>query len=205
MKARILLTGALLIAGSIAGAQDYKSFSLEAGTGLQPLHMTFAPTTREKRALAEKGQSAHEDDSLCPTFSLSEVFRLNGHWELCLTEGISWKNYHLIQYNTFGIDPNGKPRYDLDDRTDLGKKASDPFGTLYVQLRLIWSPKWKVTCYSALGGGVIVSGFSRADLALSPGITPVGIRFGGKHLYGFAEFTLSPIATFGHGGIGWRF
>ncbi len=206
MRARIAIIGVLLALGVPAGAQDYKSFSLEAGTGLQPIHMVLAPTKQEQRMLVQQGQMAHEDDSLCPNFSLSEVWRLSGHWEICLTEGISWKNYDLVQYPSFGIDPEGNTRYDAHaEYTSLGRRASWPVGTLYFQARLIWSPKWKVTCYSAAGVGLVVAAFSAGNIAPLPGITPVGLRFGGKHLYGFAEFTLSPIATLGHGGVGLKF
>ena len=206
MRVRIAFIGLLLALGVSAGAQDYRSFSLEAGTGLQPLHMTFAPTKQEQRMLAQSGQMAHEGDSMCPTLSLSEVWRLSGHWELCLTEGLSWKIYDLVQYPAFGTDPNGKTRYDANGvYTSLGKKASWPTGTLYAQARVIWSPKWKLTCYSAAGLGLVVASFSPGDISVLPGITPVGLRFGGEHLYGFAEFTISPIATLVHGGIGWRF
>lgn len=198
MRPRILLVCILLIVSQYAGAQnDYKSFSLEAGTGIQPIRMWFAVSSLED-SLVEKGQVAKETNSGCPTFSLSEVLRLSGHWELVLSESVSWKYYNLRQYDTFGIDPNGQPRYDLSHSTDLGRKARPSFA-LYFQGRLIWSPKWKLTCYSALGLGASSTG------GPAIGITPVGMRYGGKHLYGFAELTVSPLATLGHGGIGWRF
>ncbi|MBO4447365.1 MAG: hypothetical protein J5764_04500 [Bacteroidales bacterium] len=205
MRTRLLICALLLSVCTAAGAQDYKSFSLEVGTGLQPLHMAFAFTDAEKRILARDGQSGAERDYYCPTFSLSEVWRVSGHWEFCLTEGISWQPYDLIQYGTFGTDPNGNPRYDLSNGTVIGLRNSNPFISVYGQARLIWSPKWKVTCYSAVGLGVVMVVAPNFAAAPCPGITPLGLRVGGRHLYGFAEFTLSPIATFGHGGIGWRF
>ena len=55
--------------------------------------------------------------------------------------------------------------------------------------------------YSALGVGLTTA----TSLVPLPGITPIAVRFGGEHLYFFAEATLGPIATLGHGGIGWKF
>ena len=52
MKAHILIVAALLAWGTTAYASDGR-FSLEIGTGLQPLHMTLAPTHAEEKALAE--------------------------------------------------------------------------------------------------------------------------------------------------------
>ena len=54
MKKYILSVFALLSMGLGVYASDGK-FSLELGTGLQPLHMTAAPSYKEKKALAELG------------------------------------------------------------------------------------------------------------------------------------------------------
>lgn len=177
-----------------------KSFSLELGYGIQPLHMTFAPTSEEKRALADQGFS-ESGDSFCPALSLAAMWRTGYHWELGAIAGISWCHFQTIEYSTFGFDPNGKARYNLREHHDGGWKDSDPIMALCFQARFIWNPQWKVCAYSAAQIGLTSASF----IIPIPGITPVALRYGGKHFYGFLEATLSPIATFGHGGIGWKF
>ncbi|MBO4567020.1 MAG: hypothetical protein J5695_07320 [Bacteroidales bacterium] len=212
MRAHLLISSALLFAAITSYAADegnsaapfQKSFSLELGSGIQPLHMTLAPSHKEKLAYADKGIITQEAGNLdCPVISFSEVWRTRPHWELCLTEGISWKIMELRQYdNVFGTDPNGNPRYDISKSpTDIGRGASLPVGSLTFQARFIWSPKWKVTVYSALGAGLTtVTAFYPMPL-----VTPIALRFKGEHFYVFAEATMGPVATFGHGGIGWKF
>ena len=208
MKRVLLLIAVLVVLPAVAFAQgekDYKGFSLELGTGIQPLHMTLVPTRQEKMALADRGMMDVNSSGLdCPSFSLSEVWRAAYYFEFCLTEGISWKIMNLIQYESFGIDPDGKPRYDVNyyASSPAGHKASKPVGSLTFQTRVIWTPDFKrAKVYSALG-----IGFSTVTEQFPlPLVTPLGLRFGDNHLYGFLEATLSPVASFGHGGIGWKF
>ena len=210
MRTRILCAAIMLAASVTAyasvgnGSSEpfRKSFSLELGTGIQPLHMTLAPSTSEKKAFADQGIRLLSNSELsCPVISLTEVWRTRPHWELCLTEGISWKIMDSVQYDSFGTDPSGKPRYDINKSTPAGTRASLPVGSLTFQARFIWSPKWKVTVYSALGAGFT----SATEFIPMPLVTPVALRFGGKHFYVFAEATLGPVASFGHGGLGWKF
>lgn len=180
-----------------------KQFSLELSTGIQPLHMTLAPSYDEEKALAKQGMTFDDSDAICVPINITEVWRVRPHWELCLTEGICWKYAEVYTYSNFGIDPNGNPRYDYNynNRIPAGHKATLPIGSLTFQVRFIWVPRWKVTMYSALGVGLTTA----TSLVPLPGITPIAVRFGGEHLYFFAEATLGPIATLGHGGIGWKF
>ena len=211
MKSMILCAAILLAASASAFASGGKGsdepfrkiFSLELGTGLQPLHMTLSPSRSEKESFASHGiaLTSLSSDLDCPVISISEVWRTRPHWELCLTEGISWKIMDSVQYGTFGTDPSGNPRYDLNNGTPAGTKAMLPVGSLSFQARFIWSPKWKVTVYSALGIGFTTV----TEYIPMPLVTPVALRIGGEHFYGFAEATIGPVATFAHGGIGWRF
>ncbi|MBO4671526.1 MAG: hypothetical protein J5640_06785 [Bacteroidales bacterium] len=209
MKARaIVLSGAMLCLCCSVHAADNepapfkKTFSIEIGYGIQPLHATFSPLPSEEDAMAKNGQAfVNNSDSFYLPVDISEVWRVSPHWELGLTESICWKFMDVVQYGTFGTDPNGNPRYDLDNRTTIGRKAALPSAALSFQARVIWSPKWKVTAYS----GLCVGFTSMTGFIPVPGITPAGVRYGGKHIYFFAEATLSPIATIAHGGLGWRF
>lgn len=200
MKAHILIVAALLAWGTTAYASDGR-FSLEIGTGVQPLHMTASPTYYEKKDLAELGQLALDSGSFCPVLSISGVWGLSPHWELCATGGVSWRHFEYVQYPTFGTGPSGEPRYNLSKGSKAGWKASKPVPSLTAQARFIWSPYWKVTVYSALGLGLTTV----TDFIPMPEITPIALRFGKDHFYTFAEATIGPIATFGHIGFGWRF
>ena len=209
MKRRFIIAAVLILTAASAFAADddtsgvpfRKSFSLELGTGLQPLHMTLSPTMKEEDALTEIGQEIKGEATINPTISLSEVWRFDPHWEFCLTEGICWKYMEVWQYDTFGIDPKGKPRYDLNKHTSLGMKPFKPIGTLSAQIRFIWVPEWKVAVYSAVGAG-----FSTAtEFIPLPQVTPIALRVGGEHFYFFEETTLGPIASFVHLGLGWKF
>ena len=183
------------------GDDQWKSFSLELGSGIQPLHMTLAPSHKEVLALADEGLVNNRSGEFCPVISISEVWRLSGHWELCLSEGVSWKYFKVSGFDSFGIDPAGKPRYDLTTAYPAGWRTSLPVGAIAFQARLIWSPKWKVTMYSALGVGLTTA----TMLYPMPVVTPIALRYGGDHFYFFAEATMSPLASLGHGGFGWRF
>ena len=217
MKTRFLFVAALIFCtvtiSFAAKAQESesfrKSFSLELGAGIFPFHATLGDAGRAEEAeYAKLGQRISSSDKIAPAFSLSEVWRTGEHWEFCLTEGVSWKWQNVTQYGVFGTDPNGDPRYDLTKVTDTWVKASKPVFSLTAQVRFIWSPNWKVTVYSATEIGISSNLFAYFYTPLSvplPGITPVAVRYGGKHLYGFAELILGPIASFGHGGLGWRF
>ena len=216
MKARFLLAAALIFGAMTisfaARAQEsesfQQSFSLELGVGAFPLHATFAGLTSEAES-AKLGQRVSSSGMLSPAFSLSEVWRPYERWEFCLTEGVSWQYLNVRQYGVFGTDPNGNPRYDLTKATDTWVKASKPVFSLTGQVRFIWSPQWRVTVYSAAEIGCasnLFSGTLYIPLPIPlPGITPVAVRYGGKHFYGYVEATLGPIASFGHGGIGWKF
>ncbi len=200
MKKYILSVFALLSMGLGVYASDGK-FSLELGTGLQPLHMTAAPSYKEKEALAELGQLAIESGSFCPVLSLSAVWHVSPHWEMCATGGLSWKHFEYNQYPVFGTGPSGEPRYDLSKGQRAGWKASKPVPSLTAQARFIWSPEWAVTVYSALGLGLTTV----TDLIPMPEVTPIAFRFGKDHFYTFAEATIGPVATFAHIGFGWKF
>lgn len=58
------------------------------------------------------------------------------------------------------------------------------------------------TLYSALGIGFP---FVSMKPAVTPYVTPIGFRAGGKHFYGLIELNLSSASTLGHAGIGYRF
>ena len=68
--------------------------------------------------------------------------------------------------------------------------------------RLKWFRRDWCTLYSALGIGLP---FVPMKPAVTPYVTPIGFRAGGKHFYGLTELNLSSASTLGHAGIGYRF
>lgn len=209
MRTRLIVILLLLFAGTTTYAGDgdtpfKKGFSLEIGAGPGPLHMTLpgiSPSSEIKRAWAKEGLEADLTDAFYPAVSLTGIWRTTERWEIALTGGVSWCHHHLIQYDSFGIDPYGEPRYDVSHGTPAGKADSSPVGSLTLQGRYLWRHQKTFEVYSAFGVGLTTA----TEFIPMPSLTPVAFRVGGKHLYAFAELTLSPFASIGHGGIGVKF
>ena len=216
MKARLTVLAALLLPGVTAHAQEeeplfFRQFSLEAAAGIAPLHTILNNNTlRLDRSLADQGQEPGYDGAWMPAMSLSAVWNTAPRWEMVLTGGLSWCHFPVVQYGAFGIDPKGKPRYDLSNRHPAGWKDAAWAAALFFQARRIWNPGRKVTLYSAFGGGMVLQfdRFHWSDnvlLAPVPSITPIAVRFGTGHLTFFLENTYSPAATMLDAGLGWTF
>lgn len=178
-----------------------KSYSVEIGTGIPPIHMIMFPTYEVERALAEKGQEANLEGAIHPVVSLSGVYRVREASELLLTVGVSCCYYDITQYAVFGTDPDGNPRYDLEKGAYAGRIRSDLSVAVTFQYRHIWNPGRLIETYSDLSLGITDS----SEWQLLPGVTFFGLRYGGRHLYAYVENTISPVATLVHGGLGWRF
>lgn len=173
-------------------------FSLELGTGYPPLHTLLLQN--RSHVLSDVGQDASVGMSHFSVVSLSGVFRRNWRTEFVLTAGLSWVPFQITQYGTFGIDPDGNPRYDLDIVEDVWKESVyEP--SLIVSCRHIFNPGGTVEWYSGLSLGLVYMN----ELTVLPGVTVIGLRWAGEHAYLFAENTYSPVATLVHGGLGWRF
>ena len=200
MKRFAFVLTALLLMAVSANAQ--KQWRLEVGTGLQPLHMGFpgvSPTNEAERELALKGQYAQRNGWFCPSVTASGVMNYTEHWELVLTGQIAWRNYNLIQYEEFGIDPYGRPRYNLQKKKDLGRQAGFPVASGTLQWRYLWNPWSDAQVYSGFGLGISAG----TNFIPTPSITPLGFRATGEHLYLYFELPLGPYATFVAGGLGW--
>ena len=159
---------------------------------------------KDEFSTGAKVKSVPQDKSTgyYPAFTLSGAIRTWDRWETVVTAGVSWYRSRLIQYEPFGIDPQGKPRYDLTKETPVGGWVdSSPVASLTVQERVFWNPRWKVQMYSAFGLGLTTS----SNLVPIPSLMPVCIRLGGRHLYCYAETGFSPFASYLHGGLGFKF
>ena len=198
MRTHIL---ALLLFLGVSTSAFAQRFSLEAGVGIQPLHMSSAPGTGLEKQLADKGIQITDKDKFCPTFSLSGIWRAMPKNEFLLTVGLSWRRYQMTQYETFGKDPQGRPRYDLSKGQAAGSAtAFVPSFTL--RYRHFWSQAEKpLLLYSGLGVGFIPT----ITWTPMPELLPLGLRFNGAHFYGFVDLTVGPVATALHGGVGWKF
>ena len=191
------------------GTEFEKTYSIELGTGMPPLFMQLLPYSAVEQELASKGQQTINEGAFYPVISLSGVMRCGLKTELTLTFGTSLCYNKLIQYHVFCTDPNGQPRYDLHKGSQAGTLVSSPVLTVLLQYRHLWNPKNAFVLYSGAGFG-FSTGFLqyRGSSPLPnpiPAITPIAFRYGGEHFYGFAECTLGPVASFVHGGLGWRF
>ena len=161
--------------------------------------MYFSRT--DKESYAELGQSVNLENARYPVFSLSGAMRASRRSEYVLAAGVSWGDYQITQYSTFGTAPNGKPRYNLNDGKPAGWANSKPVATLSFSYRQFWTPGSAVELYTGVGLGLS----SKTSFVPLPDITPIGAKCGWEHLYFYLEFTFSPVAAIGHGGLGWRF
>ena len=189
--------------GAAAGSNAGRQWRIEIGTGLQPLHMGFigvSPSAELERELVRKGQFFRENDGFYPSVILTGSCELSPRWELALTASMSWGYLQLCQYDTFGIDPEGQPRYDLRSFSKLGYRNVSPVPAFTVQGRYFWSKPAAVRVYSAFGLGITPG----TSFIPTPSLTLIGLRAGGRRLYGFVEATVGPFATFVDGGIGLR-
>ena len=215
MKARLTALVALVLLGASAYAQEedppfFKQFSVEIATGLPPIHTLLEVNgTKYDKSLAQQGKQPDMEGAWMPALSLSAVWKTARRWEMVLTGGVSWCHHKVIQYGTFGIDPQGNPRYNLKDPHPDGWRDSAPIGALFFQARCFWNPTQKVKLYSAFGGGIVLGGkdhfFSDSLVGIVPSITPIAVRFGTGHLKFFIENTYSPAATGFDAGLGWTF
>ena len=204
MKPLLVAVFAFAVISTMANGQDFrKQFSLEVGVGPGPIHMQvpgISPSRATEKQLAQEGRALDKHDGYYPAVTLSGALRTSARWETVATVCVSWRHGRVIQYESFGVDPQGEPRYDLSKGTPAGWMDVSPVASLTIQERVAWNPEWKVRLYSAFGVGLATFGFVPL-----PSVTPVGCCFGGDHLYFFAEIPLSPYATLVHGGIGWKF
>ena len=205
MKEHIIAVAVLMTLSLAVFAQDdpdfRKSFSLEAGTGIQPLYMSDYPKYGVQKRLEADGVAPVADGCFHPVVTLSGVFRTAVKTEFTVSAGVSWNHNRLMKYPVFGTDPYGQPRYNLDEGTPAGTLDSSPEFSLLLQYRHLWNPQNAVLLYSGFGAGLSTAmGFMPV-----PSLTPIALRVGGEHVYGFVEGTVSILATFVHGGIGWRF
>lgn len=200
MRKSLLCILLFLGLGSPAHSQDgdfHRTLSVEIGSGILPPHQLFGGVTPD----LEKGQSMEWEGLYRPRFDLSFVWASSEHTEWVLKGGLSWWRHRMIQYATFGTDPNGNPRYDLENKTRLGWTDSRVSPTLSFSWRPLWLRRDGFTLYSELGLGFILE----KGPYCYPGVTFVGARYNLRLFYFYAESTLSPVATLLHGGIGWRF
>lgn len=201
MRKGLIILLILFSAGFSAWAQ---SFSVEVGTGLPSLFTQF-PTLDKEGVFSARGQKAKY--KWTPTADVSVVWLATSRWEFALSCGYAQRLYEVTQYQEFGIDPYGQTRYDYSrPGQPLGTKGLKPVETLFFQGRYVWNlvlDGIDSVIYSSLGAGIMTD----LDDAVIPvmGITPFAFRISGTHFYFFAEATLSPLATFAHGGFGWRF
>ena len=206
MKTRFLILVLLVCAGSLTHAQEepfQPYFTLEAGTGMTPIHSLVKLSGMNwDFDLADKGQDADLKGAWSPSFSLSAAWHTTLRWEFVLTGGVSWCHYKVIQYGIFGTDPEGKPRYDLNDPQETFWTDSDVAVALFFQARRFWNPTQKVKLYSAFGFGAYTDG---RDVVPVPSVTPIAVRFGTGPLKFFIEHTFSPAATALQLGLGWTF
>lgn len=211
MKTRLLTFAVLFFLGAAAHAQEVEElpepfrpyFSLELGTGFAPIHtLVHRSSLPWDSGLADQGLDPDTESSWCPAFSLSAVWHTTLRWEFVLTGGLSWCNFKVTQFDTFGVDPKGKPRYDLDKPLRSYRMNSELAGAFFFQARRFWNPTQKIKLYSAVGAGLYSDG---KEIVPLPSVTPIAVRFGTAPVKFYLEHTYSLAATAWGLGLNWTF
>ena len=103
MRARAYIAAAVLLAAAISVSAQEKDtssdtkYSVEIGTGLQPLHTNLANGWSYKKELAETGQGIDSKGSFCPVADLTAVIRTRPRTEFTLSAGVSWYHHRVIR------------------------------------------------------------------------------------------------------------
>lgn len=203
MRSRLTVLLAIFFMTFSASAQEWR---LEIGMGYQPIHMVKWGNSPDytsssyRKAMEEKGQEM--SGFFRPNIIASVVWQRSECWEWVLTGEVCWNHFRLTQYEQFGFDPEGKPRYNLNKASDAGCVDSYPISSGTLQWRYHWNP-WNamVRVYSGFGVGLSAG----TKYIPTPSITPIGIRMSGRHIYGFLEVPVGPFAYLVDGGLGWTF
>lgn len=188
--------------GSLEESRYKNTFSLEVGTGLPPLHSLLSGDAD----LVDQGQTTSLRRPV--NLTLSEVWGFSPRWELKLTEDFSWSVCDIIQFPSFGVDPEGHPRYKRDDRQAkyIGRQNRDFSISVTAMFRYIWNPQDAFQTYNEFGLGYVVGLENSYGMpTFLPCFTLIGLRYRWEHFYLYAENTFSPAATLIHGGLGWKF
>ena len=202
------LTIVLLCLSLAAYAQEREApvfrnrFTIEFSSGLPIIQSLNVNTRHLEKQLAMEGIRIDKGGALHPLINLTGALLVSPRCELALTGGIYWYLHRITQFEAFGIDPQGNPRFDLNKPHPAGWRNSTPVGSLTFQVRWIWNPGESCAIYSAAGAGILTEGTKVVPL---PSITPVGVRLGGEHFFGFFETTLGSVATLFQAGLGWTF
>ena len=204
MRRRLIAVLVFLLVA--VGGYAQSLWRIEVGTGIAPIHMSWVgnvPPWNLEKELADKGQVINKSDGFYPNVFISGVCNYKEHWEFVLTGDVAWSHHALMQCEAYegGFDPAGKPRYNISKRSKIGMKDSSPIVSGTLQCRYLWNPWSKVKLYSGAGIGVA----SGEWVFPTPCVTPIGLRVGGRHIYGFAEITIGPYAYLAAGGLGYTF
>ncbi len=196
---RFLLLTALLVICVCASAQEKRQRALEITTGYPSLIFSADyPWTQGQVDLREEGFEVKEHFQPC--LNIGYTFTKKKRWEtnIILNLHLTISDYMKYPMVSEG-DEFTNSRYNWDAEPTLDHRDTELWGALAITFRYKWIAKENVNLYSAFGLGVSM-GF---PIPL-PYLAPLGIKFGKGKVYGLVELNVSPISTFGMGGIGIR-
>ena len=102
-----------------------------------------------------------------------------------------------------------------DGLTDTVKGRQQSYGiAIYPEYRRIWNPDCKVKVYLAASAGLGIGCYNNCKSGYNPGewsyvpilqFNPVGLSFGGRNVFGFAQLEIGTYLIGGRAGIGYKF
>ena len=175
--------------------------SIEITSGCAPLRTTFkGDASYLDTSWSDKGQNYSV--LWWPSINLAYSLAVDELWDIHVIVNYSCQRIRVKQ---FKILEEGDPHPVVDWKSApiaSWKQTIRSSFAVMADFRLKWFRRDWCTLYSALGIGFP---FVSMKPAITPYVTPIGFRAGGKHFYGLIELNLSSASTLGHAGIGYRF
>lgn len=196
----------LLLWSTAAKAQESFSWeehrhSLEVYTGYPYFFTMLIPkSSPDNTASMEGWYTGDSYKFLCPeNLSLMYSYRDNKEWEISAVVNLHGYFYNHKKYPVV----DNIPDWDAVPE-DLGVKYEARGIVTGLITRRYWVEKPGYRLYSAFGLGVLLKG--RGILGqVVPELTPIGIRFGRRHIYGMTDLSYGPTGIGLRLGTGYRF
>ena len=167
--------------------------------------MMFPPGNPNSSTTWDAREKGIAFKSLFPTnLNVGYNYQFSKRWEVAAIITVCGYVYSSKQYPKTGEDERGKAVYDWNatptaSAVHYQHRAFIPSA----MLRYYWlARKSSFQMYSAAGLGITIF---ESSIPVCPTLTPLGMRFGGKHWYGQVELTVGTTATLFLGGVGYRF
>ena len=206
MKRYSIIFLALLLCALPCSAQQFDPehrHSIEISSGIPPFHGFLLSGGSTSYRM---GSGISTKEIVRPSLNLGYTYSINEKWDFNFVLNAVALFYKQYQYPAAKVtmeDGYVVDSYDWNAEPAFVGTQSKWWVSYNADFRWKWYRTDALRLYTAFGLGY-VPGFPYFTPVL-PYLAPIGINFGAKHLYGVAEFNVSPAATLLLIGAGYRF